>query len=855
MPYQGSAQSIGFRNRTVVDPSKRMREEAQQLKERGREEVQQMERQASQQITEMERVSQLQQTNQQYQLQALSRFSKSIDTLLQDNLVEEVKRRRDEEVQEGMRLYAEQGPEYLQQKQEVSEATKRSAELHVKTNELANQQPSTEAADRIRKLSKHQQLGWNMAAMRQAGSGFGPHLLAELENNTTKIIDPATGQEFVIKDYKTPDQHEAAVSYIQREYIKSNNPGNLSSKVVNTILIPEVLRVTQTQRQEYLQKYRRDTAISSIDAEENLLYQSLSGAEGFVDPGTAIQNFFKVAPGILDKLGTPEGGNRAARKLAFKLINDLVQEKPENVDSIIETLTSTLIDHPAGTKSLFDLFGDEINPTQLRAVALKAKFDKYDENKKLESIEAKEAFDAIVTEFQKGAPDADRLMLAKEFADKYPDQVGLISQLTGWEPVVYGAVESEAKMQALKEQYGGEIPKDKIDKKIDPAVLQKYQKDIVDSPFGAASTEAIKSARTIVTAAIKEARKVTTADAVMYDDALRAERAAHAKIMPRARQLFKQAQAAGEPMSEAQAIQMAGDEVAEYIEKSQADPKAIFYAASGEGFTKFETPAGSSSAPKILSQQVAAYRKAQTLLKKDGNALVTKPIITNPSDLELTQGGTPKPFLYELARLDKRGRTAIDILNAQRKLKNLPAVKLPPEAQKLESVLNRYPDIKRRLTQNPSPRTIRRSLTSMNGISVRGVMAALGFQESGGNYKADNPYSYGPSNPALGKYQILWKNVIEWSKKAGMGHPGSMANFKNSPQYQERLAEWAFSDYIRQASSRTKDPKIAVRMAAAAWYGGPNNMMNYNDPKPQPGGYPSFREYTTSILNKYLAGS
>jgi hypothetical protein len=211
--------------------------------------------------------------------------------------------------------------------------------------------------------------------------------------------------------------------------------------------------------------------------------------------------------------------------------------------------------------------------------------------------------------------------------------------------------------------------------------------------------------------------------------------------------------------------------------------------------------------------------------------------------------------LYELARLDKRGRTAIDILNAQRKLKNLPPVKLPAEAQKLESVLQRYPDIKRILSQNPSPRTIQRSLASIGGISVKGVMKALGFQESGGNYKADNPYSYGPSNPALGKYQILWKNVIDWSRKAGMGHPGSMENFKNSPQYQERLAEWAFSDYISQASSRTKDPKIAIRMAAAAWYGGASNMMNYDDPKPQPGGYPSFREYTTSILNKYLAGS
>jgi hypothetical protein len=88
-----------------------------------------------------------------------------------------------------------------------------------------------------------------------------------------------------------------------------------------------------------------------------------------------------------------------------------------------------------------------------------------------------------------------------------------------------------------------------------------------------------------------------------------------------------------------------------------------------------------------------------------------------------------------------------------------------------------------------------------------------------------------------------------------MAHPGSMQAFKNNPQYQERLAEWAFSDYVRQASQRTKNPKIAIRMAAAMWYGGPSSIMKYDDPAPQPGGYPSMRKYTTSVLNKYLSGS
>ena len=91
MPYQGSSQSIGFRNRTVIDPSKRMRQEAAQIEERGQERIRGMERQASQEIQEMKRVSDLEASNQRYELQALSKFSSTINKFLQEDVVEMVK--------------------------------------------------------------------------------------------------------------------------------------------------------------------------------------------------------------------------------------------------------------------------------------------------------------------------------------------------------------------------------------------------------------------------------------------------------------------------------------------------------------------------------------------------------------------------------------------------------------------------------------------------------------------------------------------------------------------------------------------------------------------------------------------
>ena len=104
MSYQGSAQSVGFRNRTVADPSKRMREEAARVEQRGKERTRSMERQASQQIREMERVSNIQASNSDYELRALSKFSDTINRFLQEDVLDMEKRRIEGEIEEGKKI-------------------------------------------------------------------------------------------------------------------------------------------------------------------------------------------------------------------------------------------------------------------------------------------------------------------------------------------------------------------------------------------------------------------------------------------------------------------------------------------------------------------------------------------------------------------------------------------------------------------------------------------------------------------------------------------------------------------------------------------------------------------------------
>jgi hypothetical protein len=138
-------------------------------------------------------------------------------------------------------------------------------------------------------------------------------------------------------------------------------------------------------------------------------------------------------------------------------------------------------------------------------------------------------------------------------------------------------------------------------------------------------------------------------------------------------------------------------------------------------------------------------------------------------------------------------------------------------------------------------------------VRARGMKRALGMQESSNDYNAYNKTAYGADNPALGKYQILWKNAQEWSRRAGYPVPVSQNAFLKNHRLQEQLADWQLNQYIKEAYQQTNDPNLVVRMVAAAWYGGGGRMGDYDNPdiKGPTAVDPNMQKYTTSVLNRY----
>ena len=138
---------------------------------------------------------------------------------------------------------------------------------------------------------------------------------------------------------------------------------------------------------------------------------------------------------------------------------------------------------------------------------------------------------------------------------------------------------------------------------------------------------------------------------------------------------------------------------------------------------------------------------------------------------------------------------------------------------------------------------VRKELEGMKEFSEGGnefdnLVAAIGGQESGGNYNAKNGRT-----GASGKYQIMPDNWPSWSQEAGLPAGAEM-----TPENQEIVARFKLKQYY---------DKYGARGAAIAWYGGEGALKYSADAmnrKQGNGDEPSINEYADSVLARMGTG-
>ena len=870
MPYQGSSQSIGFRNRTVIDPSKRMRQEAAQIEERGQERIRGMERQASQEIQEMKRVSDLEASNQRYELQALSKFSSTINKFLQEDVVEMVKEDRKEQVARGIEMYASDPQAVRQEQEQVSNAVEQQRALHDKIEAEAQKAPTTEAADRVRSLSKYEQMGWDFAAMREAANGWDSYRESELQTNETVLID-STGTEFVLKDYdrSSLEQYDLAVSHLQTEYIDSHNPKGFSAAVRNTTLTAPILERSARARTQQVQVVNRDRAVAAIDAQENLLAAAINGDPGAPDLGKQAITFLESTHKHFETLGAREGGRKGARARLATIVKTVIENNNQSeatAERVIEQLKGAkLKGHPGGAKNLFELYQDEFNPDKMMGEAIQA-----DITRSNREIQARKApAEAEVLEILRELPglsEGARVARVSEFKNMYPDFPALGRQLdSGLDNQFLSKERSKEKLAALLELSDGQpVPLSEV-RNLDPEVLKQALDDeeVEEVPFGADAANVIESSSELVTEAIKGAAKLSVDDPLTGAGQILAQKAALNEMMTNARSLVTEAKAEGRELTEAKAIAESARQVVRKIslvndpQSKFKDDSSIYWSGPSGGFTNLL-----ATLPDGYVKRQFAQSKAENALKA-GKSLREVNITADLPDVrELTPKGTPTSFAVAMAMME--GVTPLEFINAQRALNKQEPLVIDPSAQVLQETLDKFPHIKRQLSQDKSPATVSRLFREAGIPHVRDLIKAIGLQESGNRYDAYNDDAHGPEFPALGKYQIMWYNLnsaankafggpgTSWAKELGMPEKATMNGFLRDERYQERITNAKFNQYIQMAAQQSNDLETIIRMAAAAWYGGAGAMKHWDNPNYGGGeGYPSMQEYTTSVWSRY----
>lgn len=153
--------------------------------------------------------------------------------------------------------------------------------------------------------------------------------------------------------------------------------------------------------------------------------------------------------------------------------------------------------------------------------------------------------------------------------------------------------------------------------------------------------------------------------------------------------------------------------------------------------------------------------------------------------------------------------------------------------------------------KTPQKREIEPSISSNLQSILDRMRGGTSSQESDGK-----TYAVNPDSGALGEFQVMPENVPDWTFRHYKKRL-TPEQFKNNPEAQRIVFDGEMGGYLQKALKRAKgDQDKAIRMAAAAWYGGEGAMNLYDDPKPQyykgdkSKKYPSFREYTTKVLQR-----
>ena len=871
MPYQGSTQSVGFRNRAVSDAKAT---EAQSLaaaldKQRVNS-VNEMEKVSRDQLAEMTRQDKQLTKNDAYEIKNLAQFSKTLNKALETTAKTVGKAYIDTKRQEGIdRARAcHNGDESAcagikLSEQQVDDIEAKIEEMRVRSTgtadkleleaELAKQKLSLEeraTALNIRKLGANVAYGYRQGMLQERAKGYGAYLKSKLlpeyaEDGTTRIDEIITVENELKEkvqvrlgdfDKSSPFIKNKIIGHVEKAFIELSD-GGFNRNVVNKYLTKAVVAETEKFRETVQTQAEIDQAQIEKDQVNDALKISLEGIDQDSAPAKeAIQDALNKLVSIERRLGGTGSVNERAKKALVTMIKtnasylsgEGAQPNVDDIEDFLSVIENTEFDIPGLGKKNLSKFWPELNIDELRAGILDAQFTRITKEDRALGKQLEIGIAAAQSKYSKDGDYETYLATIKAFEESnlntYSGFQGKFKAALSWEPNTITAEAAEKDLIRLDKKYKGQIPV-ALTKNWPADIVEKYKDKIInpdegitDSPLAAA---ALKKANNDIETAVNVVAKNLSKNDRTNPQLVFGITAIQDSIPA----LVKAARANGDVRSNAEIIEEIGRNIVVAI--GNQEPNSEFFITEDGVFqnTKYQMPVTVSTKDKQILQGELANKLTDTINSTDGDIFTNKDLKLLPANHYLLTDavGFSEPgkansinrFWKQLSAVDPYERTPHELLNLERAKYDLPPIEWDETTQRNIDVYNaQIPEIRKLLKSGVSILQ-ERGIDLAGGISTKHMHSALlGADSTGFVSEAELP-------------SLL--------KAAGFEEV-SYSDYLNNDELQEKVQRFKTNQLINIALTKTDNKLIAIRMISIArneplsnasnamndWHGGKN---------------------------------
>ena len=855
MPYQGSTQSVGFRNRAVSDSKvSKAESKAQALEKRRVQQVNEMEKVSASQLAEMTRQDKQLTANDEYEIKNLAKFSKSLNEALEATAKTVGKAYIDTKRQEGIdrarachrgdesacaavKLSKDQVNEIESKIDEMREKTTSTAdkielEAELKKVKLSLEEKAT--ALNIRKLGSNVAYGYRQGLLVERAKGYNAWLNGKLtpeyaDDNETRIDREVTvtndlGEEVKVRvgdfDKHSYKIQEQIVGKLETEFIELSD-GGFNRNVVDTYLTETVVKDTDKFLKDTQNKAQIDQAQTEKDAINNSIkvaFESIdSNPEG---AKLAIQKALNNLTSIERRLGTDGSPRVAAKKALIKMLTDNAsflsgkgqQANVDDVEDVLDLLETTEFEIPGhGKVNLTKFWEGDLDIKELRGNILDAQFARITKEDRSLNKQAVIAIAEAQDEYTKtgdkevylnkikALQDTD-LATGSQFNAKFKNALAWELNLITEEKALKDAAQ-------LYKKYGGEIPL-KYTTKWPQNVVEKYKDNIVGPGEGIADTELAENALATAESNINDAVLLAAKNLSTTDRASPNIKHGIKIIKAQIPALVKEAKKNGDTRSNAILIEEIGASIVAKIEADARGDGDGLYRLNENG--TFETKAFNMGVPVSLNEK--EFQKKEQLLSLtskinayDGDIFQDKEQKLLPADSPLlldavgysapNEANSVNKFWKDVSFEDPLERTPYELLNLERAKHGLEPIKWDADTQRMIDEYNaQLPEV-RKLLKSGITSLQERGIDLAGGISRHHMHSALiGSDGSGFISETELPTLLSE----IGLKDMTYQEYL------------------NSPQIMEKVQRYKVNQLIPLALSQTNNKMIAIRMIGAA---------------------------------------